>query len=242
MKHIYFITGSSRGLGKALAEKLLAEGASVVGMARSASIEHSRYTHVNLDLADLAAVKAFNFDVPADADRIVLVNNAGVIGNIARTGSLDDDDVIRTYNVNLVSPTILMNRFIAQLEAVESEKIIVNVSSGAGKNPIDAWATYCATKAGLDLFSRTVNAEQEIGAEHPVKVLSIAPGIVDTDMQAEIRASDSAQFSRRAEFIEFKNAGNLVGPELVAEQYFYILSHLQEFTDTLYSVRDLESK
>lgn len=239
MQHV-FITGSSRGLGKALTELFLQQtDTTVTGIARKCTIEHANYTHITLDLANVSAVKAFNFEVPANASRIIFINNAGRLGEIKRFGTITDDDVIETYNVNLVSPTILCNHFIAAFSEVEAEKIIVNVSSGAGKNAIDAWGTYCATKAGLDILSETINLEQ-IGVQHPIKVLAVAPGIVDTEMQSEIRAANPTDFSRHAEFIEFKNSGLLAQPELIAAKYLYILNNLTQFEETLYSVRDLD--
>ncbi len=236
----FYITGSSRGLGKALAELLLEHNNKVVGMARTQTIEHPNYTHVMLDLSKAEQVEAFTFPQHNDAAKIVLINNAGAIGDIKRVGGLEADTIINNYTINLVSPSLLCNSFIGAYEGVACEKVIVNVSSGAGKHPIDAWSTYCASKAGLDLFSRVADAEQNINTAHPVKVLSVAPGVVDTKMQAEIRASDEAEFSRHAEFIDYKNSGNLATPKLVAEKYFHILCNLQDYSETLYSVRDIE--
>lgn len=208
-------------------------------MSRNSSISHPNYTHHSLDLSDLEAVKAYEFSVPEDATRIVLINNAGRVGGISPVGKLDDNDVISTYNVNLISPSILCNHFVEAFAGHAMEKLILNISSGAGKSAIGSWGAYCATKAGLDLFSSVINVEQGVGVEHPVKVLSVAPGIVDTDMQVEIRSSNAADFSRHADFIEYKKSGQLASSELTAAKYLYILNNLQDFPETLYSVRDL---
>jgi benzil reductase ((S)-benzoin forming) len=239
MQH-FFITGSSRGLGKAMTELLLAQpDTTVTGMSRKSSIEHSNYAHKTFDLADVSAAKAFEFSVPEGTSKVVFINNAGRIGDVKRLGSIADNDVEQTYNVNLVSPSILCNRFVAAFKGTALEKVIINVSSGAAKSAIDAWGTYCATKAGLDMLSHAINVEQ-VGVEYPVKVLSVAPGIVDTDMQSHIRAANPADFSRHAEFIDFKNAGNLASPELIASKYLHILNNLEKFDETFYSVRDLD--
>jgi benzil reductase ((S)-benzoin forming) len=240
MQHI-FITGSSRGLGKALTDLLLVQPkTTVTGMARNSGIEHPNYTHEIFDLADVSAAKAFEFVVPEGTTKVLLINNAGRIGDVKRLGSIDDNDVERTYNVNLVSPSILCNRFIAAFEGAAMEKIIVNVSSGAAKHAIDAWGTYCATKAGLEMLSESINVEQGIGVEYPVKVLSVAPGIVDTGMQTHIRAANPADFSRHAEFTDFKDEGALVSPEAVAAKFMFILNNVEKFDETSYSVRDLD--
>ena len=152
---------------------------------------------------------------------------------------LNNNDIIETYNVNLVSPSILCNQFIKAFGGHAVDKLIMNISSGAGKSAIGSWATYCATKAGLDLHSCVINTEQGVGVSHPVKVLSVAPGIVDTDMQVEIRGANATEFSRHADFIEYKNSGQLASSESTAAKYIYILNNMHEFPETLYSVRDL---
>ena len=85
----FFITGSSRGLGKAIAEALLELGAHVTGLSRSSTISHPKYEHCVVDLSDLDSVKQFEFSVPEDATRVVLINNAGRIGEIKPVGSFE---------------------------------------------------------------------------------------------------------------------------------------------------------
>lgn len=241
--NIYYITGTSKGLGKALAEALLHDAThpcKVIGISRQNTIEHADYKHVSLDLADLDQVRNFRFDLPAEATSVVLINNAGIIGEVKKVGKLRDQAIIDTYNVNLVSPSILMNHFAEACLGVQAEKVVINVSSGAGKAAIDGWATYCATKAGLDLFSCTMEEEQKLLGTDRIKVLSVAPGIVDTGMQDQIRESEVADFSRIADFIDYKNTGKLAEPSLIAAKYLHILNALEEFGETLYSVRDIE--
>lgn len=241
--HYYYITGTSRGIGKALAEALLKPdqpACKVVGMSRSVAIDHPNYSHVTLDLADLEAVKAFQFNVPEDANRVVLINNAGTLGEVGAVGQISDNSIINAYHINLVSPSILTNRFLKEVLGVNGTKIVLNISSGAGKYAIDGWATYCATKAGLDLFSCTVEEELKINGNSSARILSVAPGVVDTEMQAVIRESDEKAFSRIDDFIEYKNSGNLADPQTVAAKYLHILSTLSEFDGCLHSVRDVE--
>ncbi len=238
--HIYYITGTSRGIGKALAEEALREEqVKVIGMSRSCSIEHDRYEHIGIDLADPKAVLEFGFGKHPEAERVVLINNAGTLGDIKPVGKEDDEAIFQAYDLNLGTPSVLSNKFAATYEDRDMEKVIVNVSSGAGKTPIDGWNTYCASKAALDMFSRVMAQEQKLHQEHPIKVLSVAPGVVDTRMQTDIRASKEADFSTVQKFRNLKEQGELADPGLVARKYFHILRNLEDFPNVEYSVRDL---
>lgn len=234
----YYITGTSRGIGKAIVENLLNDEENfVIGISRAATIFTHHYKHVPLDLSDLDAVKAFDFEHHDDADKIVLINNAGTIIEIKRTGQLKDSTIGDSINVNLTSPCILINKFIKTYGDFHGKKIIINVSSGAGKHPIDAWSAYCASKAGLDLFSRVAVEEQEITAGD-FKIFSVAPGVVDTEMQSELRKTDKKDFSRVDDFIGYKENGQLYSPEFVASVFADIINNASKIDETVFSVSD----
>ncbi len=150
----YFITGSSRGIGRALVEKALERpDARVTGFARSASMQHPHYTHVVVDLSDVSAltnrIDAF-FPTVEAPQRLVLINNAGTLGEVKYLGDLDDSSLVTLFNLNVTAPTLLINAFMRQYRAVQAQKLIINVSSGAGKYPVDGWSGYCASKAALE--------------------------------------------------------------------------------------------
>lgn len=244
----YYITGTSRGLGKAFAEHLLENPSNhVVGMSRHRSIEHPNYTHAYLDLTDGKAVGEFKFELHANAQKIYLINNAGVLGFIKPVGKLDAATIIKNYTVNLIAPTILTNAFIECYDSTDAEKVIVNISSGAGKNPIDGWAVYCASKAGIDMLSRVVDTEQKIRAERPLEsihkgfhIFSIAPGVVNTTMQDEIRSAAKEDFSRLEDFIAYKTNDQLSEPGLVSKKYINILANVNSIKDVLSSIKDYD--
>jgi benzil reductase ((S)-benzoin forming) len=237
----YYITGTSRGLGKALAEHYLhlAPNNRVIGISRTASLTHENYTHFLVDLADVNKTKVFHFPPHHDAKRIVLINNAGMIGTIKPAGRVHADALIHNFNVNLVSPALLTNSFMEAYEGSDAEKIIVNVSSGAGKRPIGGWAAYCASKAGVDMFSKVVAEEQKTAFGFKFRVCSVEPGIIDTQMQEEIRSAEPTGFSRLNDFINYKIENQLIHPEIVARKYAYIIDHPEEFKETLLSVKDI---
>ena len=163
----------------------------------------------------------------SDAEELVLVNNAGIIGEIGYVGEKRPVDFNYVISVNVTAPAVLMNAFLERYAALNVPKVILNISSGAGKYPMDGWAAYCASKAALDLFSQTVQEEQNL-RKTGVKVFSIAPGIVDTPMQAQIRNADESQFSLQQKFLNYKTNGSLASPETVGEKLKKLLLNLPE--------------
>lgn len=244
----YYITGTSRGLGKAFAEHLLKDPTNrVIGISRQKSIEHPNYRHFYLDLTDVNSIADFKFELHANAKKVYLINNAGVLGFIKPVGKLDAATIIKNYTVNLLAPSVLTNAFIACYNTTDAEKVIVNISSGAGKNPIDGWAVYCASKAGIDMFSRVVDAEQKIRATKPNEsihkgfhIFSIAPGVVNTAMQEEIRSAEKDDFSKLEDFIAFKANDQLSEPEFVSKKYINILANVNKIKEVLSSIKDYD--
>ena len=236
----YYITGTSRGIGKALAEELLKDDNNfVIGISRGSSISHANYRHVTLDLSKLKKTAGFRFDEFTDAGKIVLVNNAGYIGEIKRTGHHDSKKIAKTYKVNLAAPSVLMNSFIAVYSGSPAEKIILNISSGAGRHPIDAAGAYCASKAGLDMFSKVIAEEQKItGGDF--KIASISIGVIDTAMQSKLRDADEDEFSRKNEFTGYKEKGQITQPEDLAVKLAEIINNISKASSTVFSVREFD--
>jgi benzil reductase ((S)-benzoin forming) len=219
----------------------------VIGISRQRGIEHPRYRHFYLDLTDVNAITEFKFDLHANAKKICLINNAGALGFIKPVGKLSSDTIIKNYTLNLIAPSVLTNAFIECYDGIDAEKVILNISSGAGRRPIDGWAVYCASKAGMDMFSRVVDAEQQVRDSHPqesihkgFKIFSIAPGVVDTAMQSEIRSASKEDFSRLEDFIAYKANNELSEPEFVSKKYIRILANLNSIKDVLSSIKDYE--
>ena len=235
----YFITGTSSGIGKALAEILLEDESNFVyGFSRRRTNQHERFIHIPTDLSSFKHVNAIEFPVPKKPSKVVLINNAGQIGDIKPIGQADNMAIADLYMVNVTAVNILMNNFIKRFASEPTEKIILNVSSGAGKSPIEGWAPYCGSKAAVDLLSLTVFEEQK-HAKYPIKIYSVAPGVVDTEMQVEIRNSNEKDFSKHQYFVDLKANNELTSPEEVAKKYIRILNNTQDFKDCIFSLRDL---
>lgn len=235
---VVYITGTSSGIGKSLAIKFLNEGHQVIGISRRCQINQSNYEHIYLDLSDVKAVSEFDFYTNIEND-VVLINNAGIVGPIKPIGQQIEIDIIDLNNVNVISPQIFCNKFIHKFQPLNNNYQIINISSGAGKHAIDAWATYCASKSAMDLFSETIAQELKERQFNNWHVFSIAPGVVDTNMQKQIRQSNTSDFLLKQKFIDLKNNNELSTPELVANQLFNVVENPIKPENTIFSLRDL---
>ena len=212
------VTGHTRGLGAAIAGHLLARGVRVLGIARRANTDLAdRYgsllSQVQLDLADPSALVRW---LDTDALELflgrtrtaLLVNNAGVV---QPTGPLDTQDaaaVARAVAVNVGAPLVLSAAFVGAARGARDRRIL-HISSGAGRNAYAGWSVYCATKAALDHHARAVALDRTPA----LRVSSIAPGVIDTDMQAEVRATSDDKLPGRQRFVTMKREGRLLSPE-----------------------------
>lgn len=206
------ITGVSRGLGKAIVERYLNNGGQVMGIGRSHSFDHPNFQFVKCDLSNLEEVRNLQFE--QFSAPVTLINNAGIIGNVNRLSGDEVTDIDRVLTVNVSAVAILMQKVYAAVSN-KNEFTLVNISSGAGRRAIPSWAAYCASKAALNMLTETFfEEEKELG--HSPKVLSVAPGVIDTGMQTQIRNADASQFSGLDNFVRLKDEGELYSPEHAA--------------------------
>jgi len=215
---VYFITGTSSGLGKAIAEAALADGQPVIGISRRHTIKDDHYYPVELDLSDQEKTGSFDFHFPFDTqklEKVVLVNNAGVIEPVKHLGHADSQAIQNNLQVNLVAPVMLMNQFLKVFEGADYEKVILNVSSGAADRPMDGWSCYCSAKAGLNMATEVVNTENQLENRN-CRVYALAPGVVDTPMPEE--------FSQLSNFRALKQEGMLIEPKSVAKQFIEVVN------------------
>lgn len=214
-----FITGVSRGLGKAIAELYLSKGQRVTGIGRSTQIEHENFTFVQCDLSDLDAVRDLAFNDLNEP--VTLINNAGIIGEISRISDMEKSDVDLVLTVNVSAPVILTRKIYAQV-ADKNLFTLVNISSGAANRAIPSWASYCASKAALNMHTETFFLEEQEKGNTP-KVYAVAPGVVDTGMQTQIRSANPESFSALENFKSLKEDGKLFSSDEAANRLFQLL-------------------
>ncbi|WP_116137587.1 SDR family oxidoreductase [Trinickia diaoshuihuensis] len=226
------VTGHTRGLGAALVEALRGRGIDVLGVARSRRAPDDspaalpgRFEEVELDLSDSDALAQWlaGDTIAAflrGAERALLVNNAGTVAPIGPCAVQQPADVGRAVALNVAAPLMLSSAFSAATAGLQDRRI-AHISSGAARNPYAGWNVYCATKAALDHHARAA----ALDGEPALRVASVAPGVVDTDMQGEIRGTDDARFPQRERFAEMKRAGQLTSPRDAAGKLVdYLLS------------------
>jgi NAD(P)-dependent dehydrogenase (short-subunit alcohol dehydrogenase family) len=212
------VTGASRGLGAGLAEHFAASGLHLGLCARTrpdiASASGAQIGAV--DVTDHDHLARFADEVVARFGRIDLwVNNAGLLGPIGPLADADPREVRRVVDVNVTGALNGTCVFARHVRSRPGGGVLVNISSGAATTPIVGWATYCASKAALDQLTRVVALEE---ADHGLAAYSVSPGLVDTDMQAAIRATDEATFPDVARFRRAAAEQRFNSPVWVAEQ------------------------
>jgi NAD(P)-dependent dehydrogenase (short-subunit alcohol dehydrogenase family) len=212
------VTGHTRGLGAAIAAELIARGIPVLGLSRgrAAGAASTLLTEIEADLSDGAALAAFVAggtlaDWLRDADTTLLVNNAGVVAPVGPLAEQDPLAALRAVTLNVAAPLALAA---AVVRASSGERRILHVSSGAGRNAYPGWSVYCATKAALDRHAEAVLQD----GDPAVRCTSLAPGVIDTGMQAEIRATPESRFPMKERFVQLKQEGALMAPQECASK------------------------
>lgn len=234
MQKVALITGTGSGIGKALAVLLLSEKYIVFGYSRTNQIKHNNFTFTPIDLRNLKEVQKIKFPKVEVAAEVLLVNNAATIGSILPLDKKATTDIINEYNLNLITPTLLSKLFINTYS--KNQKILINIGSGAATYPIASWSSYCATKSGLDMLTEVIEKEKHKN----LKVFSIHPGVVDTNMQQKIRESDAKYFSLLDKFTAYYNNGELNSADNVAQKIYRIIAKKVILADILVKLIDFE--
>ncbi len=250
MHDLTILTGASRGMGLAMAEQLCVRDDVVLCISRQrseplatrAQSQGARLTQWQADLTAPAPVAErlhawlAGQDVATFAS-VTLINNAGVIGQLGPLEACQAPDMAQTLLVDLLAPIQLTSAFLAATRRWTMPRRILNISSGLGRRAMAGSALYCAAKAGMDHFSRCV-ALDEAHRSHPVRIVSLAPGVIDTDMQSALRAGDPTAFPDRDNFVRLQQTNALTSPAEAAGRVLTYLARA-DFGDTVVAdVRD----
>lgn len=176
------VTGSSSGIGEAIALMLLEEGYSVIGLSRRPGmIEHENFRHIGCDLRDPSAIEGIK-NALLEAEHIDLLVNAAGFGRFEPHEELSADTITDMIALNLTAPILLSNLLLRTLK--KTQGLIVNITSIEATRYSKFSALYTATKAGLRAFGHSLYEEVRSAG---VGVLTINPDMTDTPFFDELR-------------------------------------------------------
>ncbi len=240
MKHI-LITGGGTGIGRALAERFAAKGWRVTIVGRRLEL----LQEVARDYPDKISIISADVGSIQDRQKIVseakgtldlLVHNAAVLGPVGPILDQSPEDWKSHMATNVEGPLFLTQALLPNL--VENSRV-VNISSGAAHQGIPGWGMYCTSKAALFMLGQLLKDEL---AQRNIWFGSVRPGIVDTPMQAEIRALEPENFPMVEQFRQYKATGALVTSELVAQYLEWLLLEVSgpQLGEREWDIRDAE--
>ena len=223
---LVWITGASGGIGQALIRTVPWPGTRVIGISRRppAGAEHLR-----ADLADPSewgiVGSSFSHELAGfDGERAAFIHAGGTLDPIGFAGEVDTGAYTENVLLNSAAPQVLGHLFLAaaaRVPAAGTARHLVMLTSGAAKSVYPGWSSYGAAKAAVDQWVRNVGAEQSIRGG--VQVLAVAPGTVDTEMQAQLRATSPEDFPNRQKFLDLHAAGKLTDADVVARDMWRLL-------------------
>ena len=240
MIQLTVLTGASRGLGAALADRLLQPHARLLCISRTSSDSLEAKAHALANSAELELLEQWSLDLADSAPvarqlgdwlarqpilqiaSATLINNAAMIPSVKPLAAAQAQELERALRVGLEAPMQLTAAFLAATAHWNCSRKVLNISSGLGRNAMASQAAYCAAKAGMDHFSRCV-ALEEAQRSQGAKICSLAPGVIDTGMQFQLRSTPATDFADVSRFQALHAQGQLASPEDTADK---ILAYL----------------
>lgn len=250
-QRLIVLTGHSRGLGAAIAARLLQPGQHVLGLSRRVNDELTALAAQRgaslaqwpVDLAEPLPVAQrlrewLTGFAPDRFARVDLINNAGAITAPAPLRDSDLAALASTLRVDLEATLLLSAAFLDATRGWRGERRLLNISSGLGRRAMASSAVYCAAKAGMDHLTRSLALEEAL-VPHGARVMSLAPGVVDTDMQVQLRGADAAAFPDRERFVALHREGQLSSADAAAARVLACLERADFGREPIGDVREL---
>lgn len=240
MNPLVLVTGAGSGIGRALAQQLIARGCDVLAIGRRAALleslaaEHpGRVRPLALDVAAADAPERILAALGERAPRYV-VHNAATLDPAGSLAQLDRAAFGAHLETNLMAPLFLTQALLPRLGRGAR---VLHISSGAAHHALNGWGPYCMSKAALHMLTQCWNAELK---DAGILVGSARPGVVDTPMQASIRELTPEAFPDVESFRRLKSDGALLPPETVARFLAWMLLDADEeqFSGAERDVRD----
>lgn len=227
--HYYIITGASRGLGEAIAKKLLGKNTMVYCLSRTPCHRLTTFSEaqgyaLKYVPCDLSAVSTANHALlgilntipPRKIESITLINNAATIEPLRPIQECDIAAIASTFNINLVSPVVYTSTFIRTFQDLKAAKKIVNISSTGSQRAYGGLSCYIGSKAGLSQFTKVIQEEQK-REKFPVEMILFESGSLDTHMQDKIALVPEERFAWVQRFREMKKQGLLRSVDSAAD-------------------------
>ena len=246
-RQLYILTGASRGMGAAVAQQLLAPDHLLLCLSRqrNAALDVAgggvEQWAIDLSQSVEAAARLGAWLGQQDAASFTgatLINNAAALTRIGGIEDCSDAELSSALRVGLEAPLLLTAAFLRATRGWAATKRVLNISSGLGRRAMAGQASYCASKAGMDHLTRAL-ALDEAQKPNGAKLVSLAPGVIDTDMQVHLRAGDPAGFPEQANFIGLKEKGQLTSPYDAAARVLAYLSRADFGANPVADVRDV---
>jgi benzil reductase ((S)-benzoin forming) len=246
-KKIAIVTGGSKGIGLGIVTEYGRKGYHVLSIARSKNktIKEGKVLQFEVDLsveqaAEEVMRKLFSTFDSQTIERIVLFNNAGSIGQIGPLEKLELKNIEEIIRLNTIVPLQLTSLFLKLTANWPCQKKIISISSGAAVKPYFGWATYCSSKAAIDMMTKTVARELEDNQDNS-SIIAIYPGVVNTAMQQLIRTCSKDEFRDVNRFVDLKNSGQLSEIESVGKAIFEIDHSSSVENGAIIDIRDWEN-
>jgi benzil reductase ((S)-benzoin forming) len=227
----FLITGTSKGIGEALAKRILEEGNIVLGISRNRSdtLKSTKYHHLSFDLTTLSRINQIMRKVDEIVDNhsfdsICLVNNAFTVEPINSIDKCTETRIESHFKIGLIAPIILTSLFVQKFSGSKMQKKLVFISSGAAFTAVPGLSMYCSSKAAINMFAQCVGLEQK-NKEYGFEVIAIGPGMVETSMQQILRSKTDEEFSMAGFFRQAFEAGKIKSPDLIATKILAILEN-----------------
>ncbi len=249
-QHLYIVTGTSRGMGLAIAGQLLKPGNTLLCIARTtnealdvrASAAGATLVQWSQDLASgvQASTRLKQWLDQQDGTSFTsatLINNAGVVPRIGPLSDADAADLAQALRVGLEAPMQLTAAFLGATQGWAAVRKVLNISSGLGRRAMASQAAYCAAKAGMDHFTRCMALDEAL-KPHGAAVCSLAPGVIDTDMQAQLRGADAMAFPDQGSFARLKVNDQLSSPDEAAARVLAYLARPEFGANPVSDVRN----
>ncbi len=231
------VTGAGSGIGRAITHELvktagmhvLVVGRRIEPLQETQKFDTTRIHLVSGDVASERDREKIVSALPEGADLRFVIHNAAVLEPVKPLAQIQVGEWRKHFAINVEGPLFLTQ---ALLPRLKDGARILHISSGAAHHPYAGWGAYCTSKAALFMLYRVLNAELN---DKGIFVGSLRPGVVNTPMQDQVRKARPEFFPTLERFIQLKQEGKLIDPQLVAR---FAVAVLQQTDDETFAAEE----